>query len=54
MASERLFACVCQNFLPSCELFQYVSLKVFFLYITYVSGVGIDVMLKYRLQIVKE
>jgi hypothetical protein len=54
MTSEHLFACVCQNFLASCELFQYVSVMVFFLYITYVSDVGIDVILKNRLQIVSE
>ena len=54
MASEHLFACVCQNFFSSCELFQYVSVVVFFLYITYVSDIGIDVMLKNRLQIVNE
>jgi len=52
MASEHLFECVCQNFLSSCELFRYVSVMVFFLYITYVSDVGIDMMLKNRLQIV--
>jgi hypothetical protein len=46
MASKRLFACVCQNFLSSCELFQYVSIIIFFLYIKYVSDVGIDVILK--------
>jgi len=54
MASEHLFACVCQNILSSCELFQYVSVVVFFLYITYVSDIGFDVMLKNRLQIVNE